>query len=150
MTGATLPIALNDERFISKWSEYETYRKEKRLPKLLPRSVQKQWDRLADFGVEVACAAIDETIAQGWTGIFPHKASMAPGRTDSTGVRGNGVLRATLGALQMQLKQVEEELEDLIRPGGCAFPRTLTLEQSEKAERLRQQRTRIKERMSCL
>ena len=57
---------------------------------------------------------------------------------------------ASLGALQVQLKQVEEELEDLIRPGGCAFPRTLTLEQSQKAERLREQRTRIKERMSYL
>ena len=150
MTGATLPIQLNDERFISKWSEYETYRKEKRLQKLLPRSVQKQWDKLADFGVEVACAAIDETIANGWAGIFPHKVSLVSGRPDSAGVRGNGGVRASLGALQMQLKQVEEELEDLIRPGGCAFPRTLTLEQSQKAERLREQRTRIKERMSCL
>lgn len=149
MTGATLPIALNDERFISKWSEYETYRKEKRLQKLLPRSVQKQWDRLADFGIEVACAAIDETIAQGWTGIFPHKVSMASGRPDSAGVRGNAGFRASLGALQIQLKQVESDLEDLIYPGGCAFPRTLTLEQSKKAERLREERRRIKERMSC-
>ena len=48
------------------------------------------------------------------------------------------------------LAERDIQLEDLIRPGGCAFPRTLTLEQSEKAERLRQQRTRIKERMSCL
>lgn len=57
---------------------------------------------------------------------------------------------ATLGALQMQLKAVDEELNDLLYPGGCAFQRTLTLEQARKADQLRQQRRALKERISCV
>lgn len=33
---------------------------------------------------------------------------------------------ASLGALQMQLKKTEEEIDEILRPGGCAFATTPT------------------------
>ena len=135
--------------FIKTWDEWMLYRKERRLPKLLPRSVQKQWDRLAGYGCDIAIAAIEESIANQYQGIFPDRIR-GPQVSRVGGSDRLVPVRASLGALQVQLKQVEEELEDLIRPGGCAFPRTLTLEQSVNAEKLREQRRRIKERMNCL
>lgn len=144
MTSATLPFELNNERFVKKWQEYVDYRKERKLARLLPRSVQKQWDYLASFGIEVACEAIEQTLRNQWTGIFPDKVRLS----GSGAVLRSGEARASLGALQIQLKKVEGELEDLIYPGGCAFPRTLTLEQSIKADLLRAQRQALKERIA--
>lgn len=135
---ATLPFALNNPRFIAKWQEYVDYRKERRLPRLLPKSTQKQWDYLSDFGLEIACQAIDMTIRQNWQGLFPERV-----RADQQRL-GVGAGSASLGALQMELKKVEEELDSISYPGGCAFPVQLTGEKKTRAEALRAKRLAIK------
>jgi hypothetical protein len=146
---ATVPLNLNTPQFLSAWDEYVQYRRERRLPKLLPRSVQKQWDRLSDFGPEVAVEAINETVRQGWIGIFPERvtergAGQLPGRGSAP--------RASLGALQMQLKQVEAQLEDIFYPGGCAFRVEPSPENRERSKHLLGQRLNLKrqiEELSC-
>lgn len=135
----TLPFELNNEHFIKAWGEWLQYRKERRLPKLLPRSVQKQWDALSDIGSEAAIAAINYSIRQGYQGIYQDKSAALPA--------GPGRLRgsaASLGALQMQLKQVESQLEDIFYPGGCAFRVEPSKENRERALKLLDQRKSLK------
>ena len=125
---ATLPFQLQDPRFEAAWEEYVQYRKERKLGKLLSRSVQKQWDRMAAVGMEVAIEAIDQTIASGWQGIF----------LDRVAQRGESKTQfASLGALQMQLDTVRGEIADILRPGGSAFNKTeFTSEQNTRLNNL--------------
>lgn len=138
----TLPIALNTPDFEKAWQDYVEYRRQRRLPKLVPMSVQRQWDKLSDYGVAVAIAAIEQTITNGWQGIFPDRVSrdMAADAPRS----GVGGPRASLGALQMQLKQVEQELEGIFYPGGAAWQVEPSKENRERANRLLEQRKRLK------
>lgn len=54
---------------------------------------------------------------------------------------------ASLGALQVQLKNIEEELSNLLYPGGSAFRVALEGEKLERAKKLAAQRMSIKERI---
>lgn len=138
---ATIPIALNDPRFIAKWQEYVSYRKERRLAKLLPRSVQKQWDRLSDHGAEIAIQAIDQTIANGWAGIFP---SRVEADRQSLGVKTGA---ASLGALQIQLQKVNDEIRDLRNPGGMNYPPPLAGIARIRCQKLVEQRGAIEKKI---
>lgn len=138
----TLPLTLNTPGFLAAWEEYVQYRRERRLPKLLPRSVQKQWDKLSDAGPEAAIAAIDETISQGWTGIFLRPEQSLPA--------GRPASRSSLGALQMQLKTTESQLEDIYYPGGCAFRVEPSAENQARAKALLAQRLALKNQINEL
>lgn len=138
----TIPLNLNTPEFEAAWNEYVAYRRERRLPKLLPRSVQKQWDKLSDAGPGAAIAAINDTIAQGWTGIFVRPEQGLP--------TGRPSARASLGALQMQLKAVENDLEDIFYPGGCAFRVEPSEKNKQRAQDLLAQRLSIKLQVNSL
>ena len=66
------PEELNNPRFFKAWREWEKYRKEKRQA-LKPTTVKKQYDFLAKFDVDVAIKIIEQSIMQGWTGLFELK-----------------------------------------------------------------------------
>jgi hypothetical protein len=53
------------------WNRFETYRREIRKP-IKPASVQATQRKLAGFGADQA-AVVEESVAQGWTGLFPLK-----------------------------------------------------------------------------
>lgn len=55
---------------------------------------------------------------------------------------------ASLGALQVQLKRVEDELNDMLYPGGAAFKQTPRADQMPRYIALMEQRKSLKERMS--
>jgi hypothetical protein len=147
---ATLPFQLDTPAFKKAWEEYVDYRREKKIAKLLSRSVQKQWDRLADFGPEVAVAAIDETIRNGWQGLFPDKVHLAPSPAHTAGSHGPGKPGgfASLGALQLQLKAINEKAQAIYNPSGQAWPPPLTGEKLERYNELIRQRSAI-ERQIC-
>lgn len=65
-----MPDVLLTEAFKAKWAEYEQYRRERRLPSLKPMSVRRQWANLAEFGHDGAIASIEQTIRNGWQGLF--------------------------------------------------------------------------------
>ncbi len=71
------PPELDTPAFAAVWSEYVAYRRERGIASLKPLSVSRQWEVLAKYGERVAITAIETTIRQGWTGIFPEKASAA-------------------------------------------------------------------------
>ena len=64
----SLPIALDTTEFRAAWLEWQLHRSEIRK-KLTPTSVKRQLKQLAEMGPARAIAAIEWTIAKGWTGI---------------------------------------------------------------------------------
>lgn len=141
-----LPLTLNTPAFQKAWADYEEYRRQRRLPKLVPMSVQRQWDRLSDYGPGVSVAAIEQTITNGWQGIFPERVS----RDMESNTPRPDMGRASLGALQMQLKQVEAQLEDIFYPGGCAFRVEPSEKNKQRAQGLLDQRLSIKLQIESL
>jgi hypothetical protein len=68
-----LPDPLQTAEFAAAWQDWLEYRKERKLPKYVPKGVQMQWKRLARWGPERAIAAIEYSIAQNYQGIFEEK-----------------------------------------------------------------------------
>lgn len=61
----------------------------------------------------------------------------------------DAAVTASLGALQMQLRATEDELTNILYPGGCAFKTVPTGDKLIRAEFLAAQRVKIKARMEC-
>jgi len=68
-----LPAVLSTDRFKAKWMEYCAYRRENRIKPLGAHSIHAKWKELEAIGESAAVEAIDHSIANGWTGIFPPK-----------------------------------------------------------------------------
>ena len=66
------PKELDTPEFCQAWKEWEKYRKEKRQA-LKPSTIKKQYEELARMGVEKAIESINQSIMQGWTGLFEPK-----------------------------------------------------------------------------
>ena len=67
-----LPDALQTPEFIAAWEEWQTYRKQKRKT-LTAVSIKKQLEFLASIGVQDAIISINESIKNGYTGLFKVK-----------------------------------------------------------------------------
>jgi uncharacterized protein YdaU (DUF1376 family) len=65
-----LPSELNTEQFKEAWTKYVSYRKERKKP-LYQSSMEAKWKQIAAWGEQQAIASINNTIANGWQGIFP-------------------------------------------------------------------------------
>ena len=96
-------------------------------------------------------AAYDHYLACGWRiGSKPMRDWQAAARNckrRSAGrqpIAGRTRRQSSLGALQMQLKQVESQLEDIFYPGGCAFRVEPSKENRERALKLLDQRKSLK------
>lgn len=68
-----VPTAIDTPAFRTAWSEWEAYRREARLPKLKPRSVDQQLAKLAEWGEPAAIDSIRDSIRQQWQGLFEPK-----------------------------------------------------------------------------
>jgi hypothetical protein len=71
------PENLKTTEFQKAWTEYQDYRKNTRLKTLLPASQLKQLNRMSEWGHDIAIKMIEESIANGWQGIFEPKAGLA-------------------------------------------------------------------------
>lgn len=67
-----IPDKLNTPEFLEAWEEWQLYRKQKRQT-LTPVSIKKQIEFLASIGVQDAVISINESIKNGYTGLFPVK-----------------------------------------------------------------------------
>ncbi len=70
------PEPLNTPEFRAKWQEYTAYRRERGLAALKPVSVRKQWATLAGYGIDGALRSVEQTIRNGWQGLFEPKAAL--------------------------------------------------------------------------
>ena len=71
--GVEFPANLQSADFGAAWESYLAYRKSSRLKALAPASIQAQLRNLSEMGHDEAIAAINQSIANGWQGIFPPK-----------------------------------------------------------------------------
>lgn len=67
-----IPDKLNTPEFLAAWEEWQLYRKQKRQT-LTPVSIKRQLEFLASIGVQDAIISINESIRNGYTGLFPVK-----------------------------------------------------------------------------
>jgi hypothetical protein len=74
----SLPPVLATGDFKAAWNLWLQYRRESKFKTLKPTSIATQWRTLAGWGHAVAIAQINESIRQGWQGIFPPKAGAGP------------------------------------------------------------------------
>lgn len=70
-----VPPEIDSPQFREAWCEYVSYRRERKLPALVPRSVAGQYAKLARWGPEGALESIRNTISNGWQGLFDPKES---------------------------------------------------------------------------
>lgn len=87
----TIPEPLKTEQFTNAWNQWLTYRKQARKPST-PISMQRQLEMLAQYGVDGAIKIINESITQGWTGLFPLKPynkTIAPAESKLVGEANN-------------------------------------------------------------
>jgi hypothetical protein len=64
----SIPFELQSERFAQSWAKWRQYRKEIRKP-LTPTMEQAQLAKMREMGEARAVAAMEHTIAMGWTGL---------------------------------------------------------------------------------
>ena len=68
-----IPANLQTDAFAKAWESFLAYRKSSRLKALAPASVEAQLLKLSGMGHDTAIEAINDSIANGWQGIFPPK-----------------------------------------------------------------------------
>lgn len=73
--GVEFPANLQSADFEKAWKEYLDYRKNGRMKSLLPTSQVAQLKKMSEWGHDAAIKAINESISQGWQGIFEPKAT---------------------------------------------------------------------------
>ena len=74
---ADIPESLDTPAFRTAWAEWEQYRREKRQA-LKPTTRRKQLATLSKHPPDVAVAALEESMRQGWTGVFPDRIAEQP------------------------------------------------------------------------
>lgn len=74
--GAAVPVNLQTPAFAAAWEAWFAYRKSAKLKRLAPVSIAQQLKKLGEMGHDQAIAAINESIANGWHGIFAPKTKM--------------------------------------------------------------------------
>lgn len=67
-----IPEKLNTPEFLAAWEEWQAYRKQRRQT-LTVFSIKKQLQFLASIGAKDAVISINESIKNGYTGLFPVK-----------------------------------------------------------------------------
>jgi phage replication O-like protein O len=77
-----IPDKLNTPEFLAAWEEWQTYRKQKRQT-LTAFTIKKQLEFLSSIGVQDAVISINESIKNGYTGLF--KVKQATRNNDNNG-----------------------------------------------------------------
>ena len=72
-----LPTELDTPEFRAAWELWLAYRRERRLATYKPIGLKRQLNALAAFGPQSAIAAIEQSMAQNYQGLFP-KAVIEP------------------------------------------------------------------------
>lgn len=73
-----IPALLDTPEFRAVWADWEQHRREKKQT-ITPTTRNRQLKNMAEIGVVRAIAAIEESISQGWQGIYEPKGGVAAG-----------------------------------------------------------------------
>lgn len=100
------PVELRTTEFRTAWMEWEKYKRESRKP-LKPTTIIKQLKFLAGLGAVAAVASINQSIANGWVGLF------APDAKNGPAIKGGGMSHDE--GWQLGLQQAKELDERIAR-----------------------------------
>lgn len=67
----SLPAILNTDEFKQLWEDYEQSRVELKHKPLGPTGMKLKWKQMSKWGLVVSLEALEESISQGWQGVFP-------------------------------------------------------------------------------
>jgi hypothetical protein len=67
-----IPASLDSEMFRTTWAEWIEFRRQRRLP-VTPLVFRKQFTFLEKLGHDAAIDAIEQSIRNGWQGLFPDR-----------------------------------------------------------------------------
>lgn len=84
-----IPVVLNSPEFLKTWSAYLQHRREKRQP-LTPTAAVSLLAKLASWGVTIATAALQTSVANGWQGVFEPKENRTNGKPNANTNRNTG------------------------------------------------------------
>lgn len=73
LQGGTIPQGLSGPEFLKAWDEWFAYRRERKLPVWRAATIKKQLAALDEMGAPAAVEAINQSIANGWNGLFAPK-----------------------------------------------------------------------------
>lgn len=101
------PTILNTTEFRTAWNEWTIFRGQLKK-KLTTSTVTKQLAKLERFGLRAAIASIEQSIANGWTGLFPPKdlpaEQQGPGRTITREEAAHGTHNFETGIFQFNTR----------------------------------------------
>jgi uncharacterized protein YdaU (DUF1376 family) len=83
-----LPEPLNTDSFKEAWKRFVKYRTERKKP-IYQTSMESKWKQMESWGVDSAIQAIENTISNGWQGVFPPHGEKAKKKQDSSIFRGS-------------------------------------------------------------
>jgi hypothetical protein len=83
-----LPLVLDTPAFREAWSDWQAYRRERKLGKWAPRTVKTKLAELAGMGEPSAVQSIRESIGNGWSGLFAPKSATKPANCFRCGGKG--------------------------------------------------------------
>lgn len=88
-----IPECLREDRFLASWSAFVRHRKDMKKP-ISTVGGKALLHKLSRHDAELAADALDESLANGWQGVFPEKVerSERPGRTRSGANEKNSML----------------------------------------------------------
>jgi hypothetical protein len=88
-----IPECLREERFLASWSAFVQHRRDIKKP-ISAVGGKALLHKLSKHDAELAADALDESLANGWQGVFPEKVerSERPGRTRSGSNERNSML----------------------------------------------------------
>jgi len=103
----TYPPCLDIPAFHEAWGEWDAHRREKKKP-ITPRSRGMALKQLEAMGPDRAIAAIENSIANGYQGIFEPKASAGGSRYGPKDITGNQVLQQVPNFFEQEIKDAEQ------------------------------------------
>lgn len=83
-----LPGTLKTDAFQDAWERFVAYRQERKKP-IYQSSMEAKWLQMESWGSDMAVQSIENTIANGWQGIFPPQGEKAKKKEDSSKFRGS-------------------------------------------------------------
>lgn len=83
-----LPETLKTDAFQDAWKRFVAYRFERKKP-IYQSSMEAKWRQMEEWGSDCAVQAIDNTIANGWQGIFPPQGEKTKKKEESSKFRGS-------------------------------------------------------------
>jgi hypothetical protein len=99
-----IPLTLHRTDFYAAWSEWVSYRKARRLT-ITPLTMRRQLQFLELMGPERAIQAIEQSVQQGWAGLFEPRVQQ-----NGVPVRVSGI---EMTVRLKELERVEKQIDNL-------------------------------------